>query len=46
MLVLPKTQRPKDINAMIVVDRGEKKNRKSILDPTLPFTFEGIMNKL
>ena len=46
MLVLPKTQRPKDINAMIVVNRGEKKNRKSILDPTLPFTFEGIMNKL
>ena len=46
MLALPKAPRTKEFNGMLIVDRGTKQNRNAILDPTLPFTFEGIMNKV
>lgn len=45
MIIRPKIKRPKDFNGMIVVDRGKKQNRQSLLDPILPFTFEGILKK-
>lgn len=46
MITPRKAPRTKEFNAMLIVDRGTKQNRKDILDPTLPFTFEGIMNKI